>query len=154
MPKPQGVISQWPVLAATPAGNPPAGHRLIYYKTDGSLYQKDSAGIETPVSTGGGGSVDPATVVTIADNQTISGAKRFTSTSLPHPPIIESPDASPPLAPVDGDLWIVPDANPVAATANFVVSATQPSFSGPGLWVETGLGESGEDYTIWIETGD
>lgn len=23
----------------------------------------------------------------------------------------------------------------------------------PGIWVETGLGQSGQDFTIWIEDG-
>lgn len=40
---------------ATPAGNPPAGQFYEYYKADGKLYKKDSAGLETEVNAGGGG---------------------------------------------------------------------------------------------------
>lgn len=56
MPKRQGVISQWPVLNATPSTNPPAGHIYIYVKaTDGKLYTKNSSGVEAVVDTTGGG---------------------------------------------------------------------------------------------------
>lgn len=40
---------------ATPAGNPPAGVRALYVKSDGKLYLKDSAGTESAVDTTGGG---------------------------------------------------------------------------------------------------
>lgn len=36
---------------------------------------------------------------------------------------------------------------------NLFISNTKPAFSGPGLWIETGLGTSGRDYTIWVEDG-
>jgi hypothetical protein len=56
VPKPQGVIAQWPVLPGTPTQVPPAGHVLVYYKsTDGKLYTKNSSGVEAPVDSGGGG---------------------------------------------------------------------------------------------------
>jgi hypothetical protein len=34
-----------------------------------------------------------------------------------------------------------------------VVSDTQPAFAGTGLWVQTGLGPTGDDFTFWIEDG-
>jgi hypothetical protein len=36
---------------------------------------------------------------------------------------------------------------------NLVISPTQPTFEGPGMWVQTGLGPTGQDFTIWIEDG-
>lgn len=36
---------------------------------------------------------------------------------------------------------------------NLWVGAVQPEFSAPGIWVETGLGDNTEDFTIWIEDG-
>ena len=69
MPKSQLVIDQWPVLSATPAGLPPAGHYFIYFKSDGKLYKKTSAGLETEI---GSADIEPALVVTIDTAQTIS----------------------------------------------------------------------------------
>lgn len=43
-----------PTEIATPAV-PVAGRRKTYFKTDGNLYQLDSAGVERPIGTGGGG---------------------------------------------------------------------------------------------------
>lgn len=39
---------------ATPA-NPAAGKRKVYFKSDGVLYQLNSAGLERPIGSGGGG---------------------------------------------------------------------------------------------------
>ena len=36
---------------------------------------------------------------------------------------------------------------------NLWVSNTQPAFSGPGIWVQTGLGADGAGFTFWIEDG-
>jgi hypothetical protein len=36
---------------------------------------------------------------------------------------------------------------------NMWVGPVRPEFSAPGLWVETGLGANGDDFTIWIEDG-
>lgn len=46
MPKGFGSIPRLPDLASGPA-SPPAGSHLLYFKTDGKLYQKDSTGVET-----------------------------------------------------------------------------------------------------------
>ena len=37
---------------------------------------------------------------------------------------------------------------------NLHVGPVQPIFTQPGLWVQTGLGVSGNDFTIWIEDGE
>jgi hypothetical protein len=37
--------------------------------------------------------------------------------------------------------------------ANAHVGPTQPAVPGPYLWVQTGLGASGTDFTFWIEDG-
>lgn len=36
---------------------------------------------------------------------------------------------------------------------NLYVGKDQPLFSGPGIWIQTGLGANGDDFTFWIETG-
>lgn len=36
---------------------------------------------------------------------------------------------------------------------NLYVSELQPEFSGPGLWIQTGLGNDGSGFTFWIEDG-
>jgi len=94
-----------------------------------------------------------ASVVTLAGDQTITGDKRFTSAALPHPPIHRANDANPPPNPQVDDLWIVPDVDTTAmATSAFAIGSTDPGLA-QGMWVQTGLGPTGEDYTIWIETG-
>lgn len=90
--------------------------------------------------------------VTLNTTQNISGAKRFTSTTLPHPPIHRSPDASPPPSPQIDDLWIVEDAYPASSPPNFAIGSTDPGLA-QGMWVQTGLGPNGDDITIWIEDG-
>ena len=37
----------------TPTDNPPAGQRKVYFKSDGALYQKNSAGAEAPIGAAG-----------------------------------------------------------------------------------------------------
>lgn len=40
-----------------------------------------------------------------------------------------------------------------APQPNIWVGDTQPTFTSTGIWVETGLGPDGDDFTIWIEDG-
>jgi len=61
---------------ATPA-NPPSGSVLLYFKSDGLLYRKDSSGSETAV--GAGASSAPSNMVTTDTAQTVSGAKTLTA---------------------------------------------------------------------------
>lgn len=42
----------------------------------------------------------------------------------------------------------------VEANATVHVSPDQPLKTGPYLWVQTGLGGSGTDFTFWIEDGE
>lgn len=39
------------------------------------------------------------------------------------------------------------------ATKAIFVSPTKPASTTPHLWVQTGLGPSGQDFTFWIEDG-
>lgn len=48
MPKPSGVVLRVPAVASGPA-SPPAGSLLLYFKSDGRLYKKNSAGVETVI---------------------------------------------------------------------------------------------------------
>lgn len=78
MPKPQGVIAQWPVLSGTPAGNPATGHVFVYYKSaDGKLYTKNSAGVEALVDEDDFAKAPVRTLssgnVTLSGLQTVSG---------------------------------------------------------------------------------
>ena len=41
-----------------------------------------------------------------------------------------------------------------AGPESLVVRDTDPNLQVPGLWVQTGLGPSGNDFTIWIEDGN
>lgn len=34
-----------------------------------------------------------------------------------------------------------------------VISAIDPGLTTPGLWVQTGLGTNGDQFTIWVEDG-
>lgn len=36
---------------------------------------------------------------------------------------------------------------------NLWVGKEKPGFSGPGIWIETGLGNDGTGWTMWIEDG-
>lgn len=59
MAKQSGVFLQLPVQSSTPSANPPAGYEFVYTKSDGYLYKKTSAGVETQLSgTGTGGTVE------------------------------------------------------------------------------------------------
>lgn len=69
-----------------------------------------------------------------------------------HLPVEVSPDISPPANPEVDDLWIVPDANPASAPANFAIGPNDPQLT-QGMWVQTGLGPNGDDWTLWIEDG-
>ncbi len=37
--------------------------------------------------------------------------------------------------------------------ANLVISPTDPGLTIPGMWIQTGLGDNGDDFSIWIEDG-
>lgn len=41
----------------------------------------------------------------------------------------------------------------MAGNTNFYVGPTNPGLTEGGMWVQTGLGDSGNDFTIWIEDG-
>jgi len=48
----------------------------------------------------------------------------------------------------------MPD-QPVSPGGQAFVQPTAPTgVTGAFLWVQTGLGDSGDDWTIWIETGE
>lgn len=36
---------------------------------------------------------------------------------------------------------------------NIFVGPAEPVFSSPGMWIQTGLGEEGQDFTVWFEDG-
>jgi hypothetical protein len=40
-----------------------------------------------------------------------------------------------------------------AGPGGIVASATNPGLTTPGIWLQTGLGEDGTDFTLWIEDG-
>ena len=64
---------------ATPASSPAAGKQLLYVKSDGKVYTKTSAGVESlvgPDSTAGLGAVDLTTA------QSVGGQKTFTSSPI------------------------------------------------------------------------
>lgn len=68
-----------------------------------------------------------------------------------HPPV--SVSASAPITPKTGDLWVATGVGPAQAVGNFAVGTGNPLLQGPGVWVETGLGLGGGDFTMWIEDG-
>lgn len=47
----------------------------------------------------------------------------------------------------------VGNADDYIAPALLKIQPTNPLFRVPGMWVQTGLGPTGEDMTIWIEDG-
>lgn len=53
----------------------------------------------------------------------------------------------------NGAAWI--DLSAAASGQNVAISPTSPGYGvgNPGLWIQTGLGTSGEDFTMWIEDG-
>jgi len=36
---------------------------------------------------------------------------------------------------------------------NIKIQPDNPNFTIPGLWIQTGLGDTGEDVTFWVEDG-
>lgn len=40
-----------------------------------------------------------------------------------------------------------------AASLGIVVADDDPELTEPGIWVQTGLGADGSDFTFWIEDG-
>lgn len=73
---------------ATPA-NPPSGSLLLYAKSDGKVYTKDSAGVEAAISGGGGSTVVP---VQAADPATPVVGQMFFDTDDPSPVLGEFAD--------------------------------------------------------------
>lgn len=71
---------------ATPSGNPPSGSRLLYVKSDGKLYRKDSSGVETDVVGSGGGGAGGAVVQPGAPAGPATGALWY-DTDEPEPPV-------------------------------------------------------------------
>jgi len=152
---------------ATPSGNPAAGAQLLYPKSDGMWYTKTPAGLESQVGGGGGGGggtlllVETSTPTTPAADQQLLHVKpdrrlytrHENGVDYPLPPITVAPQASPPASPETGDLWVATDVNPAAQAKNFAVSVANPNLTGPGMWVQIGMGPVGNDWTIWIEDG-
>lgn len=86
------------VSGDTAPTNPPSGTLLLYFKTDGNLYIRDSTGTETQLDTGAiggtvgttdnavpradgtGGSTLQASGVTIDDSDNVTGVAQFTAT--------------------------------------------------------------------------
>jgi major tropism determinant Mtd-like protein len=76
-------------------------------------------------------------------------------------PLAQLPDAAAldaEIAAAIADLDAATTADIAAAIAALAppqcyVGAEQPAGAGPYLWVQTGLGDSGEDFTFWIEDG-
>lgn len=54
-----------------------------------------------------------------------------------------------------GDFWVEPVDTSFYndAPAEIFISPTRPSFTSPGLWIQTGLGVDGSGFTFWIEDG-
>lgn len=61
--------------SATPA----AGHVRVYAKSDGNMYQKDDAGTETSLATGGGGAPTTATYITQTPDGTLSNEQALSA---------------------------------------------------------------------------
>jgi hypothetical protein len=52
--------------------NPASGYHLVYFKADGKLYTKDSAGTETEVGSGGGGGLTYSAIAPTTANITLT----------------------------------------------------------------------------------
>lgn len=62
----------------------------------------------------------------------------------------------PPPPPVyAGDFWIEPVDTSFfnSVPAELFVSPALPTFTAPGLWIQTGLGADGSGFTFWIQDG-
>lgn len=51
------------------------------------------------------------------------------------------------------DVYPLVETQQVAQGGQAFVQPTQPAVDGAYLWVQTGLGEDGTEFTIWIEDG-
>lgn len=75
------------------------------------------------------------------------------------PAVVFIGTANPGAAMLVGDSWINtadsdgPTYLTTADTSVLKVQATNPGLTGPGLWMQTGLGASGTGVTFWIEDG-
>lgn len=49
-------------------------------------------------------------------------------------------------------IQVVPVSGPQGPQNLFVQNA-DPVMTEPGLWIQTGLGDSGDDFAFWIEDG-
>lgn len=83
-------FSKAPLLRhmANPA-NPPAGALLLYAKSDGKVYTKDSAGVETDISTGGGGGGSAVVPVQTAEPASPATGQMFYDSDEPAPALGE-----------------------------------------------------------------
>lgn len=45
------------------------------------------------------------------------------------------------------------EINAGAVADQIFIGPTAPTFTAPGIWIQTGLGPSGQDYTVWFEDG-
>ncbi len=71
----QAAYNDFPESAA--GGTPDAGHVRIYAKTDGNLYQKDDAGLETSLA--GGGAPSTATYIVQTPDATLSNEQALSA---------------------------------------------------------------------------
>jgi len=58
-----------------------------------------------------------------------------------------------PTGPKPGDLWVATNVGAATSLTNFSVGPNNPSLTGPGLWIQTGLGDDGTGVTFWVEDG-
>lgn len=180
MGKPFGSALELRHLASTPAGNPPSGNTLLYVKSDGKVYVKSSAGAETPVGDTPTNYVTTDTTQTVAGAKTFALPITVQEVNTPtgpaagfakfyfktdghlysytdnnaeniHPPVKVGTSA--PSNPKTGDLWLATGVGAPSASPNFSVGPNNPNLTSPGMWVQTGLGPTGQDWTMWIEDG-
>lgn len=52
----------------------------------------------------------------------------------------------------DGRFYTKDEAG-VESVVGVVVGNTNPNLTGPGLWIQTGLGPGGTGFTFWFEDG-
>lgn len=110
-----------------------SGRTQIYAKTDGKVYAKDAGGVEYDLTSSGFSGAPASSVVsetTFGQSSTVGVSDDYARADHSH--------GTPPDPAADPDIY---------------VQAAQPTGAAPYLWVQTGLGPSGEDFTFWIEDG-